>query len=56
MTPFSHSPLEPNVLLQAVYDAADAILEVYHQREAIVAQTKSDNSPVTEADFALTKS
>ncbi len=55
MTPFSHSPLEPNVLLQAVYDAADAILEVYHQREAIVAQTKSDNSPVTEADLRAHK-
>lgn len=55
MTPFSHCPLEPNVLLQAVYDAADAILEVYHQREAIVAQTKSDNSPVTEADLRAHK-
>ena len=51
MFPFPENPLQPNVLLQAVYDAADAILEVYHQREDIIAQTKSDNSPVTEADI-----
>ena len=51
MLPFPLPNLEPDHLLDATYRAADAILEVYHQREAIQAETKSDNSPVTEADI-----
>ena len=51
MNPLYNCPLKPNDLLQAVYAAADAILEVYNRREAIVAHKKSDNSPVTEADL-----
>lgn len=51
MNPFPQTTLTPDAILQATYAAADAILEVYHQREEIVAQTKSDNSPVTEADL-----
>ena len=51
MLPFPNDHLHPDEILEATYAAADAILEVYHQREAIVAETKSDNSPVTQADI-----
>ena len=51
MKPFPNNRLTPDEILDATYAAADAILEVYHQREEIVAQTKKDNSPVTEADL-----
>ncbi|MDG1253442.1 MAG: 3'(2'),5'-bisphosphate nucleotidase CysQ [Schleiferiaceae bacterium] len=51
MLPFPNDQLHPNEILDATYAAADAILEVYHQREDIVAEIKSDNSPVTQADI-----
>jgi len=36
-------------------DAGEAILEVYHSKQAIEVDTKSDDSPVTKADLAAHK-
>ncbi|CAI8318694.1 MAG: 3'(2'),5'-bisphosphate nucleotidase CysQ [Owenweeksia sp. TMED14] len=48
--PFPNSKLSPDDILKAVYRAADAILEVYNQKE-IQSEKKHDDSPVTIADI-----
>jgi 3'(2'), 5'-bisphosphate nucleotidase len=50
MKPFINSHITPNDILNAVYLAADAIMEVYGQAE-IKSEKKDDNSPVTIADI-----
>mgnify|MGYP005643001701 FL=1 len=50
MKPFINSLITPNDILNAVYLAADAIMEVYGQAE-IKSEKKDDNSPVTIADI-----
>ena len=50
MIPFSNPNLTPDNVMQSVYRAADAIMEVYNQKE-IESETKSDDSPVTIADI-----
>lgn len=50
MKPFINSHINPNDILNAVYLAADAIMEVYGQAE-IKSEKKDDNSPVTIADI-----
>ena len=41
-----------NKIIDLSIDAGDAILEVYNQDEGFNTETKSDNSPVTDADKA----
>lgn len=48
--PFPNSKLSPDDIFKAVYRAADAILEVYNQKE-IQSEKKHDDSPVTIADI-----
>ena len=50
MIPFSNPNLTPDNVMQSVYRAADAIMEVYNQKE-IESETKLDDSPVTIADI-----
>jgi 3'(2'), 5'-bisphosphate nucleotidase len=50
MNPFTNPHISPNDILNAVYRAADAIMEVYGQAE-IESEKKDDNSPVTIADI-----
>ena len=39
-----------NKIIDLSIDAGDAILEVYNQDKGFNTETKSDNSPVTDAD------
>ena len=50
MNPFTNPRISPYDILNAVYRAADAIMEVYGQAE-IESEKKDDNSPVTIADI-----
>ena len=50
MIPFSNPNLTPDNVMESVYRAADAIMEVYNQKE-IESEMKLDDSPVTIADI-----
>jgi|TARA_B110000483_G_scaffold11702_1_gene13478 3'(2'), 5'-bisphosphate nucleotidase len=50
MKPFINSNISPDDILNAVYLAAEAIMEVYSQTE-IESEKKEDDSPVTIADI-----